>query len=203
MKREPELLGKYLDGELARDELPEALRAEAERFERIVAALAAPGARPPSVRAVVMARVRKLARSPWRRAVGWAFTPRTIRLRPMTAGLVLAAAVVVLLLARPPASEPAPAAGETTTRFVLVAPAASRVAVTGDFVAWDPDGIPMQDPSGDGVWVAEISLSPGIHQYVFVVDGVEWRPDPNATSQVDDGFGQVNSVLLVPARAAS
>jgi hypothetical protein len=48
--------------------------------------------------------------------------------------------------------------------------------------------------------VAEIALPPGLHHYVFVIDGAEWRPDPNAASQVDDGFGQRNSVLLVPAR---
>jgi hypothetical protein len=52
-------------------------------------------------------------------------------------------------------------------------------------------------PVGDGRWVAELRLLPGVHHYVFVVDGTEWRRDPNAASQVDDGFGQVNSVLLV------
>jgi hypothetical protein len=205
MRREPELLSRYLDGEIPYDQLPGELRAEADRFQRIVAALARPAEQPSSVRAAVMARVRKLRRSPWRRAAGWALTPRTIRLSPMAGGLALAAVLLALVLARPPAPDLAlPAAAEAvTTRFVLVAPTASRVAVTGDFVNWDPDGIGMQDRSGNGVWVAEVRLSPGIHQYVFVVDGVEWRPDPNATSQVEDGFGQLNSVLLVPGRASS
>ncbi len=91
------------------------------------------------------------------------------------------------------------ATAETTTRFVFVAPGASQVAVTGDFVNWDPDGIPLASPSRDGVWVAELRLSPGLYHYVFVLDGTEWRPDPNATSQVDDGFGRQNSLLLVPS----
>jgi hypothetical protein len=29
------------------------------------------------------------------------------------------------------------------------------------------------------------------------VNGTEWLPDPRAVSQVDDGFGRVNSVVIV------
>ena len=68
--------------------------------------------------------------------------------------------------------------------------------MTGEFANWDPQGIAMKRRT-DGAWVAEVELPPGLHQYVFIVDGVEWVPDPGALSQVDDGFGRQNSVLLM------
>lgn len=206
MTHEHEQLSRYLDGEITREDLAPELRDEAARFERLVGALdKRPLALPPRVRRAIMERVRAASRPRWRRAWDWATAPRTVRLRPLTGAVLAAAAVGLVLLARPTVG-PAPAgvdpAAEATTRFVFIAPNAASVAVTGDFVNWDPDGVPLQSPRGDGVWVAEVELTPGVHHYVFVIDGSEWRPDPNAT-QVDDGFGQQNSVLLVPARRAS
>jgi len=201
-------IGRYLEGELPRGAVPEDLEPELRVFERAMDLLRDElKAPPPDLAPPVMTRVRTLRRSPWRRALAWATAP-TIRLSPATGALALAAAAAVVLIARPAPepSEPAPAvatAGTAMTRFVFVAPSASSVAVTGDFVAWDPDGLPMSDEAGTGVWVAEVELQPGLHHYVFVVDGTEWRPDPNATSQVDDGFGQENSVLIVAPRSAS
>jgi Glycogen recognition site of AMP-activated protein kinase len=156
---------------------------------------------PPTVRAAVMARVRAAAASPWRRAWSWANAPR---LSPLAGALAAAAVLVAILLS--PAGTGAPPAGSTTAvavRFVFIAPSAKRVAITGDWVHWDPAGIPLTSSRQDGVWAAEIAVPPGLHHYVFVIDGTEWRPDPNAASQVDDGFGQRNSVLLVSAQRAS
>jgi hypothetical protein len=206
MKAEHQDLTRYLEGELGFDALSPDLQAEARRFERIVAALAAQRmAAPAGLRERVMARVRAEADSAWRRGLIWVMTPRTVRLSPATAMLALAAALALMVVARPrgvPTTEPVAAASAgTVTRFVFVAPNARSVAVTGDFVGWDPAGIPLADPRGTGMWVAELRLEPGVHHYVFVVNGAEWRLDPNA-SQADDGFGQKNSVVLVP-RAAS
>lgn len=169
------------------------LRAERVRFR-------------PGFRAAVMRRIREAPRTPLRRAWEWLVTPSTIRLRPAVAGLALAAALLVAALVGPgrnatPAAPPA-ANGGVPVRFVLVAPQATQVAVTGDFANWDPEGVTMRR-AGDGRWIAEVRLEPGVHQYVFVVDGTDWRPDPNAASQVDDGFGQQNSVVLVPEKRAS
>jgi 1,4-alpha-glucan branching enzyme len=88
-------------------------------------------------------------------------------------------------------------ASQTVTRFVLVAPGASSVHLTGDFLSWSREGIALDDPRGTGVWTADVPLQPGVYQYTFVIDGTEWVPDPRAVSQVDDGFGQVNSVVIV------
>ena len=207
MKHEHEILSQYLNGDLERDNLPESLREEAAAFERIVAALGRERVvLPPTVRATVMARVRVAAGSPWRRAWRWATAPR---LSPLTAGLAAAAGIAMFVLwpspeaGIPSAVRDAAGAVVVPTRFVFLAPAAQQVAITGDWVHWDPEGIPMMRPQSDGAWVAEITVPPGLHQYIFIIDGREWRPDPNAVSQVDDGFGQRNSVLLVPAPKAS
>lgn len=184
---------------------PEDLGSDGERFERIVQALdRRPVRLPAKVRAAVMARIRARPASAWVRTWDWLAAPR---LSPLAAGLALAAGIAVLLLVRPglPSGGPAGPAGSLTVpiRLVFLAPQATRVAVTGDFASWDPNGIPLVGPQGDGVWSVELELPPGLHHYVFIVNGTEWQPDPNAASQVDDGFGQQNSVLLVPGRRAS
>lgn len=183
----------------------EDLGPDTERFEHIVSALdRRPVHLPPSVRAAVMARIRARPASPWVRSWDWLAAPQV---SPLAAGLALAASIAVLLLVRPgkPAGGPPEPAGSPTVpvRLVFLAPQATSVAVTGDFASWDPNGIPLTGPQGDGVWSVELELPPGLHHYVFIVNDTEWRPDPNAASQVDDGFGQKNSVLLVQGRQAS
>jgi hypothetical protein len=208
--REDERLARYLDGELPEDELSEDLRRRAREFEALFAAPRAERVRfPTGFRDAVMHRVRQAPRARAWHAWEWIVTPRTFRLSPATVALAAAAVLALVVLTRPggPADPGAtvvtvPVVEQAAVRFVFVAPQAARVAVTGGFANWDPDGIPMRS-EGDGRWVAEVRLPPGVHQYVFVVDGTEWRPDPNATSQVDDGFGQQNSVLLVPEGRSS
>lgn len=175
----------------------EDLGPEAERTERLMSLLdRRPVRLPPGVRARVMARIRRPPLPIWTRAWTWLAAPR---LSPLAAGLALAAAVAALLLVRP--AERAPAT--VPVRLVFLAPEASTVAVTGDFARWDPQGIALNGPQEGGVWTVDLRLTPGLHHYAFIVNGTEWRPDPNAASQVDDGFGQRNSVLLVAGRRAS
>lgn len=195
----PELQA-YLDGELARHELPADLRKEAERWERLAAEIRAaePAGAPPGLEAAIGAALSR-RRSAWRRAADWTVRPRTVRVSPL-AGLAAAAAVAFLLLwsrgdAPPP--EAGPATGPTVyVQFVLEAPGASSVAVAGDFSGWT-SGWPLSDPDGDGVWAGRVALKPGVHEYMFVIDGSEWRTDPNADRYTDDGFGQRNAVLVV------
>lgn len=93
-----------------------------------------------------------------------------------------------------------PGAGSMDDRvyvqFVISAPDARTVALAGTFNEWNPS-IQLNDPDGDGLWTGRVALEPGVHEYMFVIDGSEWRPDPNAISYIDDGFGQRNSVLAV------
>jgi hypothetical protein len=52
------------------------------------------------------------------------------------------------------------------------------------------------------VWSILVPLSPGVHQYGFVIDGERWVADP-LSAQIDDGFGGVNSQLSILAPGGS
>jgi hypothetical protein len=78
--------------------------------------------------------------------------------------------------------------------FVVPALGASRVAVVGDFNAWEET--PLSDENGDGIWTASIPLSPGRYEYAFVIDGRWWGQDPSADEYVQT-FGQYSSVRYV------
>jgi len=72
---------------------------------------------------------------------------------------------------------------------------AVEVFVAGTFTAWEP--LPMV--RRDGVWQCVITLPPGEHEYIYLVDGVPVVP-PEAPSTRDDGFGGQNGVLVVGDR---
>jgi hypothetical protein len=207
MKREPEDLTRYLNGELPFADLPPALREEALKFEGLVAALDREPIRLPSLRSGVEALIRAEPMPKWRRLWDWFRTPR---LSPLTAGLTAVAGALAWLMVPSPAQRVVPVSAVSpvvesqiplrTIRFTLEAPGASTVVVTGDFLEWRPEGIPLHRlPSGE--WAGEVDLPTGVHHYAFVVDGREWVTDPAASSRVDDGFGHENSLLVVPAAA--
>lgn len=162
-------------------------------------------------RDAVMHEIATLPVPAWRRALDWFVQPRDVRVRPATAGLALAAALAALTILPigAPRSDAAPdndvaSAGQpddepavSVTRFVFIAPEATSVSLTGDFLSWDQEGIPLVEQRGNGVWTIDVPLDPGIYEYAFVIDGQEWRPDPLATASVDDGFGRENSVVIV------
>lgn len=79
--------------------------------------------------------------------------------------------------------------------FTYQAPAASHVALAGDFTSWELNPRPMKKDK-DGGWKLCVNLAPGRYEYKFVVDG-QWLPDPAATECAPDPYGGVNSVLVV------
>lgn len=134
---------------------------------------------------------------------GWLVEPRHVQVRPIWvgAGLAAAAALAIWLVpARRGAGEaPAAAAAGADTVFVhfsLAAPAAREVSLAGTFNGWEAGQLSLRR-NADGTWEATIPLPVGEHRYQFVVDGQRWLPDPSAQSQVDDGFGGTNSVIVV------
>lgn len=82
-------------------------------------------------------------------------------------------------------------------RFELTDATAVTVSVAGTFNDWHPTTKSMH-PSGNGHWLKETSLAPGIYEYCLVVDG-QWMPDPQARESVPNPFGGRNSVLRVPS----
>ena len=76
-------------------------------------------------------------------------------------------------------------------------PGAQHVCVAGSFNGWKPETTPLS-LEGNGRWVGDVTVKPGRHEYLFVVDG-QWLPDPNAKETVQNPFGGQNSVLIVSA----
>jgi hypothetical protein len=112
--------------------------------------------------------------------------------RPESALLVSANRATATLAATSFGAEDAVA-----TQFVLEAPRASRVALVGDFNAWNAAQTPLVRDASSGMWTVTVRLAPGRHVYAFMVDGTQWTLDPRAPSAQDPDFGTPSSVVLV------
>ncbi len=196
-------LQEYLDGERSLDDLsPESREAAASWrvLERDLGSGTSAGA-PAWLEEEVMREIARPGGSAWRRALTWLTRPRTLHVSPLVGGLAAAGLAGVIFFVARGGGDGAttPAAGPTAeiyVQFVFEAPGARSVAVAGDFNGWEAGQL-LEDPDGDGVWTGRIPLEPGVHEYMFVVDGSEWRTDPRATRFADDGFGNRNAVLAV------
>ena len=196
-------LQEALDGERDPGELPVDLR---EAYALLAAASQVLKAMPPvSVASRVMreirqnpARVHSEGRA--RRLIRWLGGGRavTVRLRPVWT-LALAASLAAVLLLPWPTGGPTPGVAQGIANFVGHFPGARSVEVVGSFNDWSRGVLHLNDDDGDGIWHAKAVLPAGQHEYMFVVDGERWVPDPLAGRYVDDGFGagQQNSLLIV------
>lgn len=89
------------------------------------------------------------------------------------------------------------------TTLFIEAPLAKRVCVASDFNGWDPAATPMKRQR-DGRWAAVLDLTPGLHEYKFVVDG-RWCCDDSGDSGFDGRpwhvpniYGTMNIAVVVP-----
>jgi len=202
-------LQEALDGERDPGDLPLDLR---EAYTRLSVATQILKATPPvSVASRVMTEIRQgprpvLDEGLARRLLHWWLgRPRavTVRLRPVWT-LALAAGLATVLLIPWSSGGLTPGVAQGIANFVGHFPGARSVEVVGSFNDWSRGVLHLNDDDGDGIWHAEAVLPAGQHEYMFVVDGERWVPDPLAGRYVDDGFGagQQNSLLIVrPASA--
>ena len=79
--------------------------------------------------------------------------------------------------------------------FKFMAPEAQSVLLAGDFNAWEPESHPLKKTS-NGLWKANLSLSPGRYEYRFLVDG-QWHNDPECKSHVSNPYGDDNCVITL------
>jgi len=86
--------------------------------------------------------------------------------------------------------------------FVLGRCGAEQVCVCGDFNGWQPDTLRQIGDAENGLWEKRLPLRPGRYEYKFLVDG-EWVHDPNASENVPNVFGSLNSVLNVGSKSNS
>jgi hypothetical protein len=204
---------RWLDGELDLEDVIEPHRAEAASWSRMLNAFRTEHPTVPApawLEDRVMAEIEALPEPGLLgRAWAWLLRPQPLRVSPAVLGMAAAAIVVVLLL--PAVDRPAPGVagssgatggGATETvvyvQFNLQAPGARSVSVGGDFDAWK-GSFTLEDPDGDGVWTGRVPVRPGVHEYMFLVDGARWVTDPEAGRYSDDGFGNRNAVLAVAA----
>lgn len=204
-------LHRYLDGELPAESLDPEDREDGDEWDRMVASfrVAAPsGVAPPWLEQKVMAEIESLPeQGVIVRFLTWLLNPAPVRVSPLLAGLITASFVLVLMIPEgnaPPIVVDGPSGGTGVAapvvyvQFMLEAPAATTVAVAGDFSEWEPT-FTLDDTDGDGVWTGRVPVRPGVHTYMFVIDGTEWQTDPRADRYQDDGFGNRNAVLAVAA----
>jgi hypothetical protein len=160
---------------------------------------------PPWLETRVMAEIEALPEPGWVDRLGaWLLTPRSLRASPLLVGTLATAALALLLLWNPARPGAPGAVGDDTVvyvQFALDAPDAQSVAVAGDFDGWVGTHT-LQDGDGDGVWTGRVPLRPGVHAYMFLVDGGTWLTDPRAERYADDGFGNRNAILAVAAPSA-
>lgn len=180
-----------------------------EFLEHVARSLRAPVPPTAGFEARVMAAVRT---PPSVRVLDWIVRPRVLRLSPLV-GLAAAAGIAIAVVsldrarsssAEAPAIASLPPVGSAAVvdtiklvQFMLVAPEAKSVSVVGDFNDWNPGATPLREAGDAGVWTITVPLTPGRHQYVFMVDGNRWTPDPAAPRAVEDSFGMPNSVVTV------
>jgi len=89
-------------------------------------------------------------------------------------------------------------------RFVFVDPRATSVELVGDFNEWSRGKTELGRSGAPGVWAVSVPLSPGRHEYAFIINGSRWVADPLAVKSSDD-FGTESSVIRVgtPANSAT
>jgi enterochelin esterase family protein len=72
-----------------------------------------------------------------------------------------------------------------------------RVLVTGEFIQWDPRGIPMTRLGQTGIFYHTVEFGEPVRiEYKFIVDG-QWMVDPVGPNVVDNGMGEQNSFFVV------
>lgn len=87
-------------------------------------------------------------------------------------------------------------------RFVFVDPRATSVEIVGDFNEWTKGANKLALSGAPGVWSVSVPLSPGRHEYAFIINGKRWVADPLAVRSSDD-FGTESSVIRVGAAPQS
>lgn len=80
--------------------------------------------------------------------------------------------------------------------FVLDTSGVEHVYVCGDFNDWQPTSLRMIGNPDAGLWEKRLTLPPGRYEYKFFVDG-NWIHDPDASKNVPNRFGTLNSVVEV------
>jgi hypothetical protein len=187
--------------------------------ERVAASLRAPEHAHPSFEKRLMEKVVAEGRVLYKTAAAspnnsWWRTEWIIRVSPR-GGVAIAAGIAALIAvssvmasrisARPQQPSVAAAPARDTVqvvRFVFVDSGASSVALVGDFNEWTRGSTQLKRSGAPGVWTVSVPLTPGRHEYAFIVNGSRWVADPLAVKSSDD-FGTESSVIRIGSAGKS
>jgi hypothetical protein len=202
-----------------------AMAKDAEFVDRIAARLHAPEQVHPTFEQRLMEKVRAegAALYPARASSihGWLRTEKTFRVNPLGA-LAVAAGIAAIIAVSGIAvglrisartsvaasngaiqsASTAPPDTVQVVRFVFVDSGAKSVELVGDFNEWAKGSNILRRSGAPGVWSASVPLSPGRHEYAFIINGSRWVADPLALKSSDD-FGTESSVIRVGTSAKS
>ncbi len=212
----------YLKGFIMAEYHDDKRQAEDDAFaERVASSLRAPERAHPSFEKRVMEKVHMEARSMSRASAPlpntWWRTEWIIRLSPR-GGVAIAAGIAAIIAlssvavgsrisarsAESSRTAQAVPARDTVqlVRFVFVDSGAANVALVGDFNEWTRGATQLKRSGAPGVWTVSVALTPGRHEYAFIVNGSRWVADPLAVRSSDD-FGTESSVIRVGSAAKS
>lgn len=199
------------------DGYDEKTQAEDAAFaERVAASLRAPERAHASFEKRLMEKVRMEGRSLYSVAGAspdnsWWRTEWIIRLSPR-GGVAIAAGIAAIIALSsmavgsrlssrsqvPSGTAQAAPARDTVqlVRFVFVDSGAASVALVGDFNEWTKGATELKRSGAPGVWITSVALTPGRHEYAFIINGARWVADPLAVKSSDD-FGTESSVIRV------
>lgn len=157
---------------------------------------------PPGLVDAIMGRIQPKKRPWWQiwmRRIQTPWTVIPLRAMPVAAAilLIVGGAAFFKTYWGGPQSLPTGPAGLKPITFVLESPTARKVAVIGSFNHWNPEGYQMQRDTPEGPWRLKLELSQGRYAYAFLIDDQWLIPDPHSLLQQDDGFGNLNSALIV------
>ena len=197
-----------------------AMKRDAAFVERIAPALRAEERAHPSFEKRLMDKVRAEGPALYPEAAGtprsWWRRERELRVSPL-AGLALAAGIGGIIVVSSVAigsrissrSDALVTTAQATqrdtvqmVRFVFVDPSAATVELVGDFNEWARGTTTLQRSGAPGVWAVSVPLSPGRHEYAFIINGSRWVADPLAVKSSDD-FGTESSVIRVGAAGST
>ncbi|WP_052507261.1 isoamylase early set domain-containing protein [Desulfonatronovibrio magnus] len=141
--------------------------------------------------------------------LGWLFAPKPIRIAPiwpisgMVAAMMIVAAMAFSVSGTANLEHTLLHSGtamysEDTFHvfFSFENPDVESVSILGSFNDWNPAGHVMTQ-SEDGTWTITIPLPQGSHEYAFLINNDQIIPDPDALLFKDDGFGSVNSMIVI------
>ena len=83
-------------------------------------------------------------------------------------------------------------------RFPDKAKKYNKIQIKGTFNSWNQNELNLH--FSEGYWLGEVWAAEGIHQYVYVIDGVKEVRDPMNQDSLSNGMGSYNSKLSIQSK---